>query len=169
MVFIMFQRLKNWLNTKQLNKTDDNTIKISKEEYQIFEGKFDKFIKENGELLKENKKLRKIKNKNIKQVETTYKETIEKLNQAYENIEKLDQQHIDQLKEIYEQFNKELQKYIAVNHLQNAALKQILELRFIDLIINKHEKIAKQNIKEIDPKPVYELVEKKEWLRKFMN
>ena len=92
-----------------------------------------------------------------------HRETIKEINQQqYENIEKLDKQHINQLKKTYDQFNKELQKYIAVNHLQNNALKQILELGFIDIIMNKHEKIAKQNIKEIDPKPVYELVEKKE-------
>ena len=92
-----------------------------------------------------------------------HRETIKEINQQqYKNIEKLDKQHINQLKKTYDQFNKELQKYIAVNHLQNNALKQILELGFIDIIMNKHEKIAKQNIKEIDPKPVYELVEKKE-------
>jgi len=90
-----------------------------------------------------------------------HRETIKEINQhQYENIEKLNQQHIDQLKETYEQFNKELQKYIAVNHLQNAALKQILELGFIDMIRNKHKKIAKDRIKEFDTKPVYELTKK---------
>jgi len=33
-----------------------------------------------------------------------------------------------------------IKKYIAVNQLQNTALKQILELRFIDMIRNKHKK-----------------------------
>jgi len=45
--------------------------------------------------------------------------------------------------------------------LQNAVLKQILELGFIDIIRNKHKKIAKDQMKELDTKPVYELVEKK--------
>lgn len=42
-----------------------------------------------------------------------------------------DQQHIDQLKQSYEQFNQDLQKYIT------------------DLIRNKHKTIAKDQIKEL--------------------
>ena len=37
-----------------------------------------------------------------------------------------------------------------MNILQNTALKQILELGFIDLIKNKHKKIAKDQIKELN-------------------
>ena len=92
--------------------------------------------------------------------------TLKELNQnQYKTIEKLDQQHIDQLKESYEQFNNDLKKYIAVNQLQNTALKQILELGFIDMIQNKHKKIAKNQIKELsNDKKVYELTANiKEW------
>jgi len=78
---------------------------------------------------------------------------------------KLDQQHHDQLKQSYNQFNNDLKKYIAVNQLQNTALKQILELGFIDMIMNKHKKIAKNQIKELKKdKKVYELTPNiKEW------
>ena len=46
---------------------------------------------------------------------------------------------------------------ITINQPQNTALKQILELGFVDMLINKHKKIAKDQIKELDSKPVYEL------------
>jgi len=110
----------------------------------------------------------------IKQLEKSYKETIETLNSnQHEIIEKMDKQHhetikelnqeqTDYLKQIYDDFNNELKKYITVNQLQNTALKQILELGFIDLIRNKHKKIAKKQIKELKDETVYELVEKKE-------
>jgi len=35
-------------------------------------------------------------------------------------------------------YNNEIKKYLTINQLQNTALKQILELRFIDIIRNKH-------------------------------
>ena len=92
--------------------------------------------------------------------------TLKELNQnQYKTIEKLDQQHIDQLKQSYEQFNNEIKKYLTVNQLQNTALKQILEIGFIDLIRNKHKKIAKDQIKELtNDKKVYELTANiKEW------
>jgi len=92
--------------------------------------------------------------------------TLKELNQnQYKTIEKLDQQHIDQLKESYDKFNKDVTKYITINHLQNTALKQILELGFIDMIRNKHKKIAKNQIKELKKdKKVYELTPNiKEW------
>ena len=34
MVHLIIQRVKNWLNTKRLNKTIGNTIVISKKEYR---------------------------------------------------------------------------------------------------------------------------------------
>jgi len=78
-----------------------------------------------------------------------------------DTMKEINQQHTDKLEQIYDKFNKELQKYVAVNHLQNNALKQILELGFIDIIRNKHKSIAKDQIKELtDDKKVYELAEK---------
>ena len=161
--------------------TKDETVYILREvEYQRFEAQNDQFIRENGELLKDNKSLKKeIKNlkndnKTIKQVETTYKEIIEKLNQQqdktikelnknqHETLTELDQQHNTQLNENYDKFNEDLKKYIQIITLQNAALKQILELGFIDMIMNKHKKIAKDQIKELkEDKKVYELTVKK--------
>jgi len=52
-------------------------------------------------------------------------------------------------KRSYEQFNKYINKHIVVNQLQNTALKWIIELRFIDLIRNKLESIAKKQINEL--------------------
>jgi hypothetical protein len=49
-----------------------------------------------------------------------------------------------------------------INQPQNVALQQILELGLIDIIRNKHKKIAKDQIKELKAdKKVYELTEKK--------
>jgi len=140
-------------------------------EHEHFDKRNDKLIKENTELLRENKYLKKELN-NIK--DTTIKfntlitdlqkqqdETIKELNKQQDKIiENINMKHQDQLKQIYEKFNKDLTKYITVNQLQNTALKQILELGFIDLIRNKHKKIAKDQIKELDNKPVYELTKK---------
>jgi len=91
-----------------------------------------------------------------------YLKILKKTLNINESIEKITKEHQDQLKQSYEQFNKDMTKYIAVNHLQNNALKQILELGFIDIIRNKHKSIAKDQIKELNnDKKVYELIEKK--------
>jgi chromosome segregation ATPase len=110
----------------------------------------------NEKIAKQNKELAQLYERinKIDENEQTIKEIVELHDEA---IKELDQQHIDQLKESYEHFNKEITKYITANQLQNTALKQILELGFIDIIKNKHKQIAKDQIKELDKKPVYEL------------
>ena len=132
------------------------------------------------ELLTENKTL-KNELKNLENINKTSKElyeskyeTLKELNQQHhksmkelskqqdKTIENINTKHQEQLKQIYDKFNEDLTKYITVNQLQNTALKRILELGFIDLIMNKHKKIAKDQIKELaTDKKVYELTLKK--------
>ena len=112
-----------------------------------------KIDKDEDEIKKLNAKIEKIeyKLKNIKESEQLLHQTIKELNK----------EQVDYLKQIYDDFNKELKKYITVNQLQNQALEQILELGLIDIIRNKHKKIAKKQIKELDTDVVYELTPKK--------
>ena len=169
----------NKQDLEDLNNIEQVTI-LSNNEYESLQDKI-KILKEtitnqDKEINQLHEKLNNIEenNKTIKQLETSYKETIEKLNQQqdknikelnknlHETIKDLDQQHSNQLKQTYDEFNKKISNYIQINQVQNQALKQILELGFIELLRNKHKKIAQKNIKELDQKPIYELVEKKE-------
>jgi len=140
---------------KEMHSKIDNHDKLEQKielldiEHEIIEKRNDKLIKENTDLLRENKAL---KNELVNIDDLT--------NKFNDLIKDLDKQHNKELKDSYNQFHSELTKYITVNQLQNTALKQILELGFIDLIRNKHKKIAKDQIKELDTKPVYELTKK---------
>ena len=149
--------------TTQINNIKNEQIK----ENGIIERRIDNFIKENGELLREKKELKERINlmenneKNLKESNTKLHESIEKITtQQHQITAKITKEYQNQLKESYDKFNEDIKKYITLNQLQNTALKQILELRFIDLIRNKHKKIAKEQIKELDKKPVYELTKK---------
>jgi methylthioribose-1-phosphate isomerase len=75
-------------------------------------------------------------------------------NTQHKKIKELDQQHNDKIEKIYYKFNEDLKKYITVNELQKIALKQILKLGFIDMLRMKHKKIVKNQIKELDQKPI---------------
>jgi hypothetical protein len=110
------------------------------------------------------KELTQKQDETIEKLDKKYHETIKKLNQDKDQtIKELNKESMVQLKSSYDQFNAELKKYITVNQLQNTALKQILELGFLDLIRNKHKRIAKDQIKELNKdNKVYELTEKKE-------
>jgi len=138
-----------------LTPTEYKTLenKIKKLEYELNQDKKEK------NLMKESIKNQKYYEKLIDKQE----ESIKKLDQQHhEQLKEIDQQHINQLKESYEQFNKDMTKYITINQLQNTALQQILELGFIDIIRNKHKSIAKDQIKELtNDKKIYELIEKK--------
>ena len=111
----------------------------------------------------ENKKLEKTIASNeislikLEQENKTLKQNYEQDNQTIENLW---QQHDDKIEKMYNDFNEDLGKYVVINTLQNAAFKQILELGLCDLIRNKHKKIAKNQIKELNTKPVYELTKK---------
>jgi tagatose-1,6-bisphosphate aldolase len=146
---------------KELYNKIDNHDKLYQKielldiEHGTLEKRNDKLIQENTALLRKNKDLENNLS-NIDETATKSNELIKNLHkQQDETIKELDQMHHDQLKETYEQFNKDLTKYITANNLQNTALKRILELGFIDLIRNKHKKIAKNQIKEIDKPKSY--------------
>ena len=151
---------------KEINETNKRNGKLMVENTELLkqikniEKEFEQTIANQELELKEYE----INSKNIEQIESIYKETLEKVaNQQDKTMQELNEKYHNQLNEIYNNFKKDLEKYITVNQLQNAALKQILELGFIDLIRNKHKKIAKKQIKELDnDKKVYELTLKKE-------
>jgi len=148
---------------KEITETDKRNGKLIVENTELSK-KIKHYTKELEDTIA-NQELRikeyEINERNIEQIETIYKKTFENITkQQDKTIENINTKHQDQLKQIYDKFNKDLTKYIAVNQLQNTALKQILELGFIDLIRNKHKKIAKDQIKELDTKPVYELAKK---------
>jgi chromosome segregation ATPase len=156
-------------NHKRYNKTDKESndklcqkIELLDIEHETLEKRNDKLIQENTELLRQTKYLKK-ELSNIDDLTNKFNTLIKDLNtQNNDKIAKLNQQHHDKLEQIYYNFNEDLKKYITVNQLQNTALKQILELGFIDLIRNKHKKIAKNQIKELDKKPILEYVLKGE-------
>jgi len=157
---------------KKLKESSKETTNITQENNNL--------VRENTKLFKEIKTLKKqlqdqeYENKKLslklETIEENYKNILknneknlkESHDKFYETIEKLTKEHHEQLKESYDKFNEDLKKYISVNQLQNVALKQILELGFIDLIRNKHKIIAKKQIKELDQKPVYELIKKED-------
>jgi chromosome segregation ATPase len=104
-------------------------------------------------IAKQNLKLKEYEtnNENIGKIEKIYKETLEKITkQQDETIKELNQQFHNQAKENNDEFNRKLEKYIAVNLRQNEALKEILNLGFLDLIRNKHKKLANKNIEKLD-------------------
>ena len=138
-----------------------NELKELKENTNI-QQREDKTIKEIIEVhQKLVKDLSQQQDKTIREMNKEHQETTKSITkQQHELTEKITKEHYDQLKQTYDEFNNELKKYITVNQLQNTALKQILELGFIDLIRNKHKKIAKNQIKELSTKPVYELTKK---------
>jgi chromosome segregation ATPase len=140
---------KNNKTTKEASDKIKKKIELLDIEHEMLEKRNDKLILENTELLRQNKSL---KNELANIDELT--------NKFNDLITNLDKQHNDQLKDSYEKFNAEITKYIAVNQLQNMALKQIQGLGLLDLIRNKHKKIARDEIKELDTKPVYELTKK---------
>jgi len=77
-------------------------------------------------------------------------ENIQKIQIAKDKtIKELDHQHHEQLRKTFDEFNKDLKKYVAIHQLQNTALKQILKLGFIDSIKGKHKEIAKAQIKDL--------------------
>ena len=148
----------NILSNKEYESLN-NQIKDSKQTI----AKQDKEIKQVYEKLNNIEK----NNKNIKELEKTlhkqYQETIKEITKEQsKTIKELNQEQVDYLKQIYDEFNDELKKYITVNQLQNQALEKILELGFIDIIRNKHKTIAKDQIKELTSKKVYELTPKNE-------
>jgi len=153
---------------KELHTKIDNHDKLEQKiellniEHENYEKRNDKLIKENTELLKQNKQFKK-ELTDINDITTKFNKLIIDLQkQQDKTIENINTKHQDQLKQIYDKFNEDLTKYITVNQLQNTALKRILELGFIDLIMNKHKKIAKDQIKELaTDKKVYELTLKK--------
>ena len=151
-------------NNKTIEKSNQDlqeNIKELSQQYNKIENK----TKDQEDIIQELKYANKLLDQQHETI-THHRKTIEKLNQQqHETIEKITRQHTNNLERIYDKFNKELQKYIAVNQLQNIALKQILELGFIDMIMNKHKKIAKNQIKELsNDKKVYELTANiKEW------
>jgi predicted nuclease with TOPRIM domain len=133
-------------------------IELLGTENEMLEKRNDKLITENTELLRQNKYFKK-ELTNIEDMTNKFNILIKDLQKQHDNaIEKLNKENISQLKESYDKFNEDLTKYITLNQLQNTALKRILELGFIELIRNKHKKIAKANIKKIDNKPVLEYV-----------
>lgn len=94
------------------------------------------------EIMNKNNQINHLK-KEIKD-QTHYDDVLKELEDTqFKKIKELDQQHVDQLKE-----------YITLNQLQNTALKQIIELSFIDLIRRKHKKIVKRQINVINQKPI---------------
>jgi hypothetical protein len=158
----------NKKDLEDLNDTKKVNI-LSNKEYESLNNKIkdseQTIAKQDKEIKQVYEKLNNIEknNKNIKELERSYHETIKEITREQsKTIKELNKEQVDYLKQIYDEFNNELKKYITVNQLQNTALKQILELGFIDLIRNKHKKIAKKQIKELDDKKVYELTPKKE-------
>lgn len=104
-------------------------------------------------------------------MKNSYKESLKEYNNHQETLlEKFQKQHHEQLEYLeknlekyHKEFDLDLVKYITIIALQNDALKDILKLNKIDLLMNKHKKIAKENIKELaTDKKVYELAPKKE-------
>jgi myosin heavy subunit len=98
-------------------------------------------------------------------LESIEKNHEEKLNQLKESNDKLHQdikeigkEHSKTLKQTYDDFNKNFIEYVNLNNVQNQAFQDILKLNFIGLIMNKHKKIANENIKKIQNKPVIKYV-----------
>jgi hypothetical protein len=91
------------------------------------------------------KDLEKQQLKTLVAMENSYKKT----------VKELDNQHNKQMTKNTKEFTTTLEKYIAIYQLQNKALKDILNLGYIDLIRNKYKKIAKDNIKELDTRKHY--------------
>jgi DNA repair exonuclease SbcCD ATPase subunit len=157
MITLKNKIVKNELNIKTLQKTE-NKLNQVQNDMKRTDNENEHYISENRKLLEEKKDLEN-KIKNLEAINKTFKEVNQDKDQT---IKELNKENIQQLKESYDKFNEELKKYITVNQLQNTALKQILELGFMDLIRNKHKKIANENLKELkEDKKVYELTEKK--------
>jgi len=131
---------------------------LPNEVYILTPTEHDDLINENETIKKElgNKKIE------INKLENKIKSIEENSNKLHETLKELDKQHNNQLNENYDKFNEDLKKYIQIITLQNTGLKQILELGFIDIIMNKHKNIANEQIKELsNDKKVYELTQKK--------
>ena len=90
------------------------------------------------------------------------KEIINNQKQEYKTIQEIEQIHKETIIKLTNEHKTEIKKYTEQNTILRTILRQIFELGFIDLLRNKHKKIAKKQIKELDnDNVVYELVEKK--------
>jgi hypothetical protein len=100
-------------------------------------------------------KLGKYYDKNIKEIDSN----------STTLFKELDKQHNNQVKKLYN----ELSKYKSVYSLQNKALKEIFEMGYLDSLLNKNKKIAKENINQIEGKETIEFVPKELMEEKINN
>ena len=157
------------LNLDEYDKIQDNIKQLENQVQNQNSQTDNKIIEYKKQLSNKDNEIEKLKTKiqdlqELKQtLEDMGKILDERDTKQKETIKELDQQHTDQLKESYTKFNEDINKYIALNQLQNQALKNIASLGFMDMIRNKHKNIAKETIKKaIDEKPVYELTKKED-------
>ena len=139
---------KEYEDLKKENESNKQFIQTLSNNHDIFE-------KQNIKLT-EQVKTQKHYDKLFKDLEKTQSRTIRELDKSHtKQLLLLDKRHNAQINENYKDFHKQLQKYIDVYKLQNKALKDILDLGYIDLIRNKYKKIARDNIKELDTSREY--------------